>query len=110
MGNANFKMYPPPKKIINPPPPDETQTPWQEGLLFLMPLEKYQPSPSKKKNLSITLNKLNFNTKEKIPTPLEKISDTSENISTPPETISTPPGKISTSLKIFYPLPSPKIA
>ena len=53
-------MYPPPKKLnhlqkkINPPPPDETQTPWQEGLLFLMHLEKYQPSPSQKKSLNST--------------------------------------------------------
>ena len=42
---------------------------------------------SLKKNLSIPLNKLNFNTPEKIPTPPEKISDTFENISTTPETV-----------------------
>ena len=92
MNHFQKELTPHPLKILE--HPDKKR--YSLGIILipsknLKPLEKYQPSlpppPNKKRKLFIPLNKLKFNTTEKIPTPLENISDTSENISTPPEII-----------------------
>ena len=91
------KNEPLPEKNLPPPPPPPPPRPNHLKTLEHPDKKLSHPPPLSKNNLSIPLNKLNFNITDKIPTPLGKI--------TLSETIETPPEKISTSLKNVYPLP-----